>query len=172
MPPGWTCPPTSPSRRTSMVDRVHLPPRWRFGLPLLGLLLLAGLPAASAAPMKFRDVEIGVESEPRGQPFHGYTEFRLWVRNHGSEQRRVRLVVPASTITGRGSGGIRSIGREITVDPGRVGVVSLLQPAAPDVPGSGATVFIDGRKQEDGIPLATASGRAGGVAHSGRRFAA
>lgn len=137
-----------------MVKRLFLA-----ALLTLGVVASAGL---QAAPVSYGDIEVGIESEPRGQGSHGYTEYRLWVRNRSAERtRQVTLVLPANSMGGPGASGIRSISRSVEVGPGSVVSTALLQPAAPDVAGNGVTVLIDGRRQDEFVPLTLTSGRSG-----------
>ncbi|MFO0928270.1 MAG: hypothetical protein U0736_14730 [Gemmataceae bacterium] len=138
----------------------------RLLLPALAVALLVASPSPSAAaPVVYGDVEVGLESEPRGQPMHGYTEYRIWVRNRSTERsRQVTLELPARGI---GGAGLRSISRTVEVGPGSIVVASLLQPSAPPVNGNGVIVSLDGRRQDDPLPLTPASGRAGGF-YTGR----
>lgn len=125
----------------------------------LALLVASAVPPLAAAPVVYGDVEVGLESEPRGQPLHGYTEYRVWVRNRSAERtRQVTLEVPARSI---GGAGLRAISRTLEVGPGRISVASLLQPSAPALAGNGIAVSLDGRRQEDVVPLTPASGRSG-----------
>src|SRR5207247_3624497 len=126
---------------------------------LLALLLTAG--SAAAARVSYGEIEVAVD-DPRGQPSHSYTEYRVQVYNRGSERaRRVTLLMPATTFSGRGGGGLRHLSRTVEVGPGRVAVVPLLQPAAPELMGTGMTVYIDGRKQDDVVSVTPVTGHGG-----------
>src|SRR5262249_34492614 len=84
------------------------------------------------------------------------TEYRVLVRNKGSERaRRVTLLVPGETFTGpgRARGTLQGISRTVEVGPGLIAPITLLQPAHPDVLGRGIKVFIDGREQETLLQL-------------------
>ncbi len=142
----------------------------RFLAALLTVALLA--PAAHAARMSYGEIEVACDFQPTGNPSHGYTEFRVAVANKGSERpRQVRLEFPGATFAGRGSGGLRGISRTVEVRPGEVVTVSLLQPAMPEVVGSGLTVYIDGRKQDDQLSLSPVSGHGGSIMYGRRGWA-
>jgi hypothetical protein len=128
-------------------------------LASLAVLALAGSPALAA--ISFGDLEMTAESEPRGDSSHGYTEFRILIRHRGTETpRRVTLTMPGESFHGRGRGALQSISRTVTVNPGLTSVVSLYQPATPDVFGSGILVHIDGRREEKMLPVNPSAGRA------------
>jgi hypothetical protein len=117
---------------------------------LLGLLM-AG--SAGRAAVTYGDLEMAILPEPKGQHSHGYTEYRILVRNKGSERtRRVTLVVPGETYGPR-RGALQGVSRTVDVGPGLIAPVSLLQPAQPDVMGRGIKVIIDGRQEEAMLPL-------------------
>lgn len=133
-------------------------------LAAVGAAVLLCGSMAQAAKSVYGDVEIATESDPRGQPTHGYTEYRFQVYNKGKDRaRRVTLTFPADTIGRRtGSGGIRGISRTVEVGPDSLAIVSLFQPAAPDVLGVNVEVAIDGRRMEDKLGLNPVSGMGGG----------
>ncbi len=123
--------------------------------------------------MTYGEVDVIFDFQPGGYPSHGYTEYRIVVANKGSDRtRRVRLEFPGTSFAGPGSGGIRGISRTVDVGPGQATTVSLLQPAMPQVIGSGLTVYIDGRKQDDQMSLNPVAGHGGMVAYGrGRHYA-
>lgn len=145
--------------------------RQLLGLGMLGVLLLAS--PVEGAKVSYSDyaIEVSLDVEPRGNPSHGYTEYRIQVINRGSERtRQVTLMFPGNTISGRGGAtGIRSISRTVEVGPGRASMVSLFQPIQPDVPGNGLVVYIDGRKQDDQVPMTPVSSIGGHSVYYGRR---
>ena len=72
-----------------------------YPLAVLLLLLIAG----PAAAVTFGEIEVVPATEPRGQPSHGYTEYRLIVRHKGKDRaHQVSLRFPGSE--GREQGGI------------------------------------------------------------------
>jgi hypothetical protein len=118
------------------------------------------------AAITYGDLEFAVDPEPKGQPLHGYTEYRILVRNRGSEAtRHVRLTMPGDAIGGRRRGALVDISRSVEVGPGLTISVSLLQPAHPDVAGGGVAVTIDGRRQDKLLSISPVSsrGRSGGM---------
>src|SRR5262245_53597522 len=128
---------------------------------LLGLALLA--PRAPGAAVEFGDVVIAPEPEPKGGPTHGYTEYRVRVRNNSAERGyKVTLSVPDDSYSARGLDQIRSVSRTVEVGPGQTVTASLLHPVHPIVVGGGMTVRLDGRLQERVVPLALYSLAPGG----------
>lgn len=128
----------------------------------LTLLLTASL--AFGASVNYGDITVAHDFQPGGQPSHGYTEYRILITNKSSDRtRRVRVEFPGSTFSGPNGGGLRGISRTVSVSPGTASVVSLLQPATPNAVGTGLTVYIDGRKQDDQVQL----NPVGGYGHRG-----
>jgi hypothetical protein len=125
--------------------------RYRFLAAALLSLLIAG--SAGRAAVTYGDLEMAVLPEPKGQHTHGYTEYRILVRNKGSERtRRVTLVVPGDTFGPR-RGSLQGVSRTVDVGPGLIAPITLLQPAQPDIIGRGIKVIIDGRQEEAMLPL-------------------
>jgi hypothetical protein len=110
--------------------------------------------ASSATAVSYGDLEFIVEPEPRNQGLHGYTEYRVFVRNRGTEEtRRVTLMLPGDSHSSNTRGTLQSISRTVDVGPGLTVPISLFQPANPDVFGQGIGVRIDGRREERLLPL-------------------
>jgi hypothetical protein len=126
----------------------------------LAVLALAGSPALAQLVRTYGELEFQVGPEPKGNASHGYAEYRVYIRNKGSDSTyRVTLKVPGESLYGSSQGALQSITRSVSVGPGLVSVVSLFQPAAPDILGRDIAVFIDGRQMRDHLPLAPVSGR-------------
>ena len=90
---------------------------------------------------------------------HGYTEYRFQVRNRSADRAiRVTFQMPGESGRGGRGGGLGSITKTVEVAAGGVLAVSLLQPAAPEVNGNSVVVYINGRKQEQIIPVSIVSG--------------
>jgi hypothetical protein len=124
-----------------------------------------------AAREKYGDIEIALDYQPTGQLNHGYVEFRVQIANTGTERtHRVKLDFPDPDMGGRSMGGLRGLTRTVDVAPGKVTVVSLFQPATPEIFGSSLVVTLDGRKQETKISMNPVSGYGGTVMHSSRRM--
>jgi hypothetical protein len=116
----------------------------------LVLLLLAG----RAAAISYGEIEVFAASEPRGNAGHGYVDYRLVVRHRGTDRDRVvALTVPAEAGFGRGRGMIQAVSRRVIVEPGKTVTVSLLVPAQLPLYGGNAAVRIDGRLEEQKVPL-------------------
>src|SRR4051794_32994477 len=120
--------------------------------------LLLGLLAAPAWAVSYGEIDVKSFGEPKGHTSHGYTEYRFLVQNTGKEEKHhVQLALPGNDDAMRG-GRIQAVVRRFEVEPGKTMYVSLLVPAAPCAYGSGVSVWIDGRKQEDRVPLSIATG--------------
>jgi hypothetical protein len=148
-----------------MPDRCRSP-RWPGGVggSILGVLVLVlvGLCPAGAAGVAYGEIEIVLEAEPRGGFNHGYAEYRFQVKNRSGDRAiRVTLQMPGETGS-RGGGGkpgsLGSITKTIEVAAGGVTSVSLFQPAAPPVGGDSVAVYINGRRQEQIIPMRVVAG--------------
>lgn len=129
----------------------------------LVVTLLASTPAAAAT---YGDVEVTVESEPKGRATHGYAE--VWVRvanTSASSPHAVRLTYPRSSYS-TGGDFLRVVTRTVTVEPGKVARVALAFPERLAVGGDGVGVAIDGTEQEGAVPLGSGGRGYGG---SGRR---
>jgi hypothetical protein len=137
--------------------------RLRLVTPLALLLLWPG----GAGAVSYGDLSVTADPEPKGIPSHGYTEYRLTVQNRSSAvAHQVTLSLPAINHSGYGGrfDHIRSISRTVEVGPGQAVSVSLLSPDRPGLSGQGVRVTIDGRRQEDNVPLnvSNSSGSSGG----------
>ncbi len=131
----------------------------------LAALTLAGS-SAQAQIHSRGELDFFVEPTPAGNFSHGYTEYRVFVTNKGKEETyRVTLTIPAENESRGGNGAtLQSITRSVSVGPGLTSVVSLYQPSAPYVPGTGIAIRINGRSGK--LPFTpVSSGRMGGMGH-------
>jgi hypothetical protein len=128
----------------------------RSGARLLRTICLATVALAAATPARaaiFGDVTVTVVSEPKGGSTHGYLEYLIDVRNGSESQtRRVTLTLPADGYRYRFDS-IRSLSRTVQVGPKETVRMSLLQPDHPPISGKGLAVSIDGRREDDIVPL-------------------
>lgn len=120
----------------------------------VAVLCLAWLPALAAAGTRSYDgVTVSVEPPTDISSQSGYAVYRLSVSNRGSQPRDVTVSMPAEPWSYGDS--IRRITRTVRVEPGSTAVAELLQPPLP-MNGSDALVSIDGKLQEDWLPVALA----------------
>ena len=116
----------------------------------LALVLLSAGPASAVT---YGDIEVTVESEPKGRSDHGYAE--LWVR----VANRSKTAPHAVTVSfPRGAyfssqDHVRSVSRSVAVEPGQVAVVPLTYPERLVHQGNGVGVAVDGRGQDDAVPV-------------------
>jgi hypothetical protein len=116
---------------------------------LLGTL---ALPASGAAI--YGDITVNVEPEPKGNGTHGYTEYQVSVTNKSSQRsHRVRLTIPKTIGYHPRLDYVREISRTVDVGPEATVRVSLFQPGSPAAYGTGMNVNIDGRDQDESVPL-------------------
>ncbi len=139
-------------------------------LASLAVLALAGSPALAQGVRSYGELEFHAEQPAQAESSHGYTEYRVFIRNKGTENTyRVTLKMPGETLYGTGRGALQSISRTVSVGPGLVSVVSLFQPAVPDVSGEGIAVSVNGRQMKEHLPVRTVSGRRMGPYYYGPR---
>ena len=119
------------------------------------LVVLLAL-AAAHSPASAADVDVTVESAPRGQATHGYSEILIRVVNKSSESHEVRLTYPKTTYSYGDN--IRSVTRTVKVDAGGNLRVSLAWPEKHSVMGDGLGVAVDGREFEHAIPVGGSRG--------------
>lgn len=115
-------------------------------------LLLSGSTASAA---RYGNVEVTVESEPKGTATHGYAEIWLRVHNHSDQKAHTtRLTYPkASYGSGYGGDYLRAVSRTVTVEPGKTARVALAYPERVSALGDGVGVAIDGSEQEEALSL-------------------
>src|SRR5687767_1299631 len=112
--------------------------------------VLSGTPPALATV--YRDITITAESVMAGNPTHGYTEYLVNITNSSVDKsHQVTLMLPRGHHGGIGNH-FREIRRTVTVGPGAMVRVSLLQHALP-LGGSDIGVDIDGRSEEQTVPI-------------------
>jgi hypothetical protein len=96
--------------------------------------------------------DISVVSDPPfvGTYYHGYVEHRFNVVNRSFDREHVvRIDLPESSY-GHGDH-VRRISRTVSVSPGTAASVSLFAPSLNASGSSNAVVWIDGRRQRDGV---------------------
>jgi hypothetical protein len=125
----------------------------RGAIAVLALLL----PTSTAPAASYGEVEVIVESEPKGSASHGYAE--VWVRVTNRSERAphtVRLTFPKSSFWA-GTDYLRAVTRTVTVEPGKVARVTIAYPERIVISGSGLGVAIDGREQDEAIAMGSSS---------------
>jgi hypothetical protein len=113
--------------------------------------------AAACSPAGAADVDVTVESGPRGQSIHGYAEIMVRVVNRSSESREVKLTYPKSSYS-YGGDNVRAVTRTVKVDGGGNLRVSLAWPERQSAMGDGLGVAVDGREFEHAIPVGGSRG--------------
>src|SRR6185437_3759574 len=125
-------------------------PCWRCGL-VVCLMALALAPAARADT--FGDIDIVLESEPRGESWHGYFEYAFIVTNRSRERAHtVSLSLPGEKYILRGDY-LRDVRRTEQVGAKQRVRITLLQPDYPPIGGSGLAITIDDHRQEREVML-------------------
>ncbi len=115
--------------------------------------------ALDAFAMEFDDIVITPELTPSGNSHHGYVEYRIAVANLSPKKtHKVKLILPKDSF-GYSGNRIREMTRSVVVGPSATAHVSLFQPPV-GMYGNALGVVIDGRVQDDTVPLAI--GRHGG----------
>ena len=111
------------------------------------------------ARTEFDDIVITPELTPSGNSHHGYVEYRIAVANLSPKKtHKVKLILPKDSF-GYSGNRIREMTRSVVVGPSATAHVSLFQPPV-GMYGNALGVVIDGRVQDDTVPLAI--GRHGG----------
>lgn len=127
----------------------------------LPLILFFLFPSPARPATVFGDITVSFDPVPEGRHTHGYTEYRIHVRNGSAERsHRVRLRIPKASTPTRFER-IREISRTVDVGPGATATALLWQPELPPLAGTGLAVTIDGREQDDGVPLPVSHGLGG-----------
>jgi len=114
-------------------------------------MALALAPAARADT--FGDIDIVLESEPRGESWHGYFEYAFIVTNRSRERAHtVSLSLPGEKYILRGDY-LRDVRRTEQVGAKQRVRITLLQPDYPPIGGSGLAITIDDHRQEREVML-------------------
>lgn len=112
----------------------------------LGCAVVSGL-----AQVDYEDITVSPEPHPSAKTFHGYAEYRIAVSNRSPEKtHQVALVLPESSYGYESH--IRKMTRSVVVAPSTTVRVSLFQPPV-QMHGSSLGVAIDGKMQEEKVPL-------------------
>jgi hypothetical protein len=116
------------------------------------MALLLAAPAARAG-LRFEDIEIVVEAEPKGDSAHGYFEYAFLLINHSADRSHtVTLRLPYDGRSRRYDS-LSELKRTVEVGANESVRVTLLQPDFPPIPGSNMAVVVDGRTQENPVSL-------------------
>ncbi len=120
---------------------------------LSACLLLGIALAAPARADTFGDIDITIESAPKGESWHGYFEYAFRVTNRSRDRSHtVTLSLPNEKRFLRDDY-IREVRRTVQVGANETVRVALLQPDYPPIGGSDLTITLDGRRQEFGVQL-------------------
>ena len=112
----------------------------------MGCAVVSGL-----AQVDYEDITVSPEPHPSAKTFHGYAEYRIAVSNRSPEKtHQVALVLPESSYGYESH--IRKMTRSVVVAPSTTVRVSLFQPPV-QMHGSSLGVAIDGKMQEEKVPL-------------------
>lgn len=130
----------------------------RAGRPIAIAILAMLFTSAFASAATYGDVEVTVKNEPRGTAFHGYAEVEFLVVNRSQASHDVRLTYPRSHPRS-GSDYLRAVTRTLTVEPGKNVRVVMAYPERLHGYSIACAVAIDGRDQEEAIPIGSASSR-------------
>lgn len=104
------------------------------------------------AQVDYEDITVSPELHPSGNTLHGYAEYRIVVSNRSPDKtHQVTLILP-ETSYGVYEKRIREMTRSVVVGPSATVHVSLLQPPV-QMHGRGLGVAIDGKMQEEDVPL-------------------
>lgn len=113
--------------------------------------------ASAASGNVYGEVEVSLVSEPPTPSTHGYAEVWIRITNRSTTTaHEVRLTLPKHTYYS-GSDILRAVSRTVTIEPGKTVRVSLSYPEQHSLEGEGVSVVIDGRKQEDALPVRMAT---------------
>lgn len=129
---------------------------WRLRVAAWGALFvgLALLPAiAAAGTQNYAGVTVSVEPPADASTVYGYAVYRVTVANRGGQAHTVKVTLPAESYSYGDS--IRRITRTVRVEPNSTATAELLQPPL-EMNGSDAAVSIDGKPQQDHVPVALA----------------
>jgi hypothetical protein len=141
--------------------------RLSFLAPVIIALFLT--PVVSATD--YGDISVKVETVSGEFGGHGYAEYRATITNRSATQaHQVTLIIPGDSYSADDTA-IREMARTVEVAAYATVTVSLFQPPLP-MNGSGMAVRIDGRRQDEIVPLTLAAlSRSAGVFYgSGARY--
>ena len=125
---------------------------------LLLLLTLLGGHHAHAGTERYGPVVVTVDEDERGSWGQGYSVYPVVITNNDAAPRAVTVQVPAqSYYSGGHQDRLTSITRTFRVEAGGTVRGELLAPAIA-MNGDGAAVSIDGRRQDDAVPLGIGGG--------------
>ena len=103
------------------------------------------------AQVDYDDITVSPELYPSGNTVHGYAEYRIAVSNRSSDKtHQVTLMLPESSYGYETH--IRKMARSVVVAPSTTVRISLFQPPV-QMHGSRLGVTIDGKMQEENVPL-------------------
>ena len=121
-------------------------------ISLLATVWLCCTVSNTFAQTYFDDITITPELTPKGTTFHGYAEYRIGISNRSPDKsHQVTLTFPKISY-GRSGEYIREMTRSAIVGPSATVHVSLLQPPM-SMHGNSLAVTIDGKMQQEGVPL-------------------
>lgn len=123
-----------------------------YSILLLAAVWLCYTESSALAQKHFDDIIITPELTPSGSSFHGYAEYRINVSNRSPDKaHHVTLTLPKFNYSMSGNR-IRKITRSVIVGPSATAQVALFQPSV-RLDGHGLEVTIDGKVQDDAVPL-------------------
>lgn len=121
-------------------------------LSFLALFIIAVFLTPVLAVTDYGDISVKVETVFGGLGRDGYAEYRATITNRSTARsHQVTLIIPGLGDAGH-EASIREMTRTVEVAPGATVTVSLFQPPLP-LEGIGMAVRIDGREQNEFVPL-------------------
>src|SRR5262245_7947412 len=124
----------------------------KLGLSFPASLIIALFLTTVVSATDYGDVSVKVETGSGADKGHGYAEYRATITNRSATQaRQVTLIIPGYSNPSYDAA-IREVTRTVQVAPGATVVVLLFQPPLM-IDGSGMAVRIDGRRQNELVPL-------------------
>jgi hypothetical protein len=130
--------------------------RFRAILGVVGVALCLARPAWAVG---YGDVAVTIEPVPTGNSSHGYTAYGVWVTNSSTATtHQVTFTLPKTDYQYYGNR-LRAIIGNVEVGPGKRVRAWLFQPSEPPLNGMDLGVTIDGREQQDPVPINLNQGR-------------
>src|SRR5262245_47289934 len=121
-------------------------------LTFLAPVIVALLSAPVASATDYGDVSVNVETVSGADGGCGYAEYRATITNRSNARsHQVTLIIPGYSYS-TFDAAIREMSRTVEVAAGATVTVSLFQPPLP-MSGSGMSIRIDGRRQNEHVPL-------------------